>query len=471
MEEIISSAINSFSKFLNENAETLRSNQSTNLIISFAIETRNFSLDGKIDELLKGTERSFYFEKPYSDFKLFAKNEILSFTENGDGRFSITDKKIKEWKDCIVNNWDIIGNNQVPLLLGGMKFMVEHSDNAWQEFNDSAWFIPRSMVLQTGSKSFIITNFIYPVKSSTQALVSVLRSKLEYFFKLESKEIPSLPGIRKIDGNSPKEKKKWKQIIEEALEEIEQNNIQKVVLARKVELLLVGAPAIEAILQKFRADYNSCNLFIFHKGNSFFWGASPELLGRFSQGTVKIDALAGSAKRGTDKTQDIEFENQLLSSQKDISEHKFVVDHLKNLLSIFSDNITVSEKPGIKKLPNIQHLFSEISAELNSDTSILSVLKEIYPTPAICGSPKGNALHLIKKLEKFNRGLYSGIIGWFNFDNEGEFIVALRSAVSTGQKVTAFAGSGIVRDSNPDEEFLETNLKLKPVMTLFVNEN
>ena len=105
--------------------------------------------------------------------------------------------------------------------------------------------------------------------------------------------------------------------------------------------------------------------------------------------------------------------------------------------------------------------------EIKQGNTIFNVLKEIYPTPAICGSPQNEALHLVKRFENFKRGLYSGIIGWFNFENEGNFVIALRSALKNGNKLTAYAGSGIVQNSEADAEFIETELKLKPIMSLF----
>jgi menaquinone-specific isochorismate synthase len=186
---------------------------------------------------------------------------------------------------------------------------------------------------------------------------------------------------------------------------------------------------------------------------------------------VEFDALAGSAPRGKNEKEDKEFEKMLLSSEKDIAEHNFVVEHIKVSLSGFSNEIEIHNNLSIKKLSNIQHLHTFVTAKLENNFSMFNLLKELYPTPAICGSPKDAALRVIKKSENFRRGLYSGIIGFFNFDNEGEFVVALRSAVSTGTKIVAYAGSGIVNNSDPGSEFSETELKLKPVMTLFKDEN
>ena len=134
------------------------------------------------------------------------------------------------------------------------------------------------------------------------------------------------------------------------------------------------------------------------------------------------------------------------------------------------EELTIEKKHSIKKLNNIQHISTSISAKMNSNNTPLNIIKELSPTPAVCGIPKEVSLNLIKKLENYYRGLYSGIIGWFNFNDEGEFAVAIRSALTYGNKLIAFAGSGIVEKSDPDLEYEETELKLKPILSIF-NEN
>ena len=466
MEDFISRSVESFSKFLSDHQDVLKNSKSTSQIISYILPYDHFKLLGKVDEILKNSERSFYFENPESNFLIIGNDEILNIMENGDSRFAITDKKIREWKNKLVSNHEIIKSKRVPLFIGAMKFMVEHSDNDWKDFNDSTWFIPKTMLLKTDNKQFFVFNFLYTSQTTFEYILRNFQLKLEHFSKIAENN-SSLPGIRGIKGNSPKDKKKWKQLIEQALVSIENRETNKVVLARKIALLLSGEMNFEKVMSKFRSDYKTCHLFIYHFGKSFFFGATPEILGKFSQGEVQFDALAGSAPRGRNEKEDKEFEMKLFASAKDRAEHNFVIDHIKNALSSVCKEITEKEKLTVKKLSNIQHLLTIISAKLKPESSLFSVIKKIYPTPAICGSPQNKALHFIKKHENFRRGLYSGIIGWFNLENEGDFVVALRSALTYGNMLIAYAGSGIVQNSEADPEFAETELKLKPIMSLF----
>jgi menaquinone-specific isochorismate synthase len=466
MEDFIFRSVESFSKFLSDNQDVLKNSKSTSGIINYILPNDNFKLSGKLGKILSISERSFYFEDPESDFIIIGNDEILNITENGEGRFAITDKKLREWKHKIVSNEEVINSKRIPLFIGAMKFRVEHSDNEWKDFNDSTWFVPKTMFLKIDNKQFFIFNFLYTSQTPIETIVSNFRIKLEHFNKINENNSP-LPEIRRVEGNSLKDKKKWREKINQVLKSIESGQVNKVVLARKEDVLLSGEINFERVISKFRRDYKTCRLFIYHFGKSFFFGATPEILAKFSSGKVEFDALAGSAPRGKNEEEDKDFEKKLLASHKDIAEHNFVIDHIKNALSSVCNEITEKEKFKVKKLSNIQHLLTIISANLKPESSLFAVIKEIYPTPAICGSPPNEALHLIKKYENFRRGLYSGIIGWFNLENEGDFVVALRSALNYNNKLIAYAGSGIVQNSEADSEFAETELKLNPIISLF----
>ncbi len=471
MEKLITQATELFNSFLIENEAAIKNHNTENILISFVFDAGVINSNGKIDDYLKNSQISFYFEQSENQFKIFAVENILDITESGDGRFAITYKKLNGWKDKTVSNREKFAGKKIPLFVGGMKFMVEHAENEWKDFQDSTWFVPAIMFFNNGNDNLLVLNFLHNPKKPIEQLVNQFRIKLDNICRQKSNTPVSLPAINKIEGNSPKDKKKWKQMISEALDRIDERKIQKVVLARKVTLFLSAEPGFEGIINSFKKNYSGCSLFIFRKNNSTFFGATPETLGRFKGNIVEFDALAGSAPRGKNEKEDKEFERMLLSSEKDIAEHNFVVEHIKDSLSGFSNEIEIHNNLSIKKLSNIQHLHTFVTAKLENNFSMFNLLKGLYPTPAICGSPKDAALRVIKKSENFRRGLYSGIIGFFNFDNEGEFVVALRSAVSTGTKIVAYAGSGIVNNSDPGSEFSETELKLKPVMTLFKDEN
>jgi menaquinone-specific isochorismate synthase len=467
MEDFISGAVTSFSNFLSENLTKIKEHSSSNVLVSFASDVKDFPVFERINHLTKNYERSFYFEKPDENFIIFGADEVLTISENGERRFTATDKKIKNLKGSFINNWGALPVKKIPLFLGGMKFVTDHNDNDWQDYNDSTWFVPEMMLLSIQKNNYLFFNF-YIQGILDKEIVKKFQAKLDKFLKPESaKEKSTNQKVLSISGDNPKDKKRWKQLVEEALERISENHMEKVVLSRKVELLLSSELDFNGITGKLRNIHPNCSIFIYHHGKSSFFGASPEMLANFSGSKLEIDILAGSAPRGNTTEEDNIIEKNLLADNKNLHEHDIVTDHITRTLEKTTENLVLEKHYSIKKLANIQHIWSRISASLLSPGSMMILLKDLYPTPAICGFPKETALHYIKKSENFRRGLYSGIIGWFNLEENGEFVVALRSALSVNNKIIAFAGNGIVDDSNPETEYKETELKLKTILSLF----
>ena len=465
MEDFITALVNSYSKFISETSDKQKEALQQKCLLSFAAEIKNQKFEQKLDQLIKGFETSFYFCSPEDNFSFIAADEAYNIIENGNGRFAATDKKIKDISDKFINNWE---NINLPLFAGAMKFTVEHSDDNWKDFNDSSWFVPEIVICNLNKKQYLIYNFFNEQGFSKNKLIEKFRLKVENIFGILAQQAKdSIAKVTNSAGQTPKDKKKWKLMLRDALEQITEDHLKKIVLARKIELTLSEELNITKTIEELKKDYPNCRLFAYHKGKSTFFGATPELITKLSGGKIHIDAIAGSIGRGKTEKEDLELEKTLTSNKKDLDEHRYVLEHFKNVIDNFGENITLDESPSVKRLKNIQHLLTKIVGDLKPDTSVMNILKELHPTPAVCGFPKDAALNLIKKIENQRRGLYAGIIGWFNFNNEGEFAVAIRSAVTYGNKLVAYAGSGIVEGSEPDAEFEETEMKLKPILSLF----
>jgi menaquinone-specific isochorismate synthase len=458
MEDFTQKLITDFSRFLSQHKDKRHANP----LMSFAYQIKT-SLSGEnFDQLIKYFSRSFYFEKPKEETSITCLNEAIAFHENGEKRFSSIEKKMKELKDNFIHNW----MESFPLLVGGMKFNVEHAEEVWGDFPDSLWFIPELIFYKKKDKNYLLFNFIY--NTADENIIEKLKVRLDLLFNNEIKNNKNkISFIKNLSGNSPKDRKKWKGLINSALEKVSGQEIQKIVLARRLDIILSEEINFRYVIEKLKGKYPECYIFIFHSEKSFFFGATPEKLAKLEDGKIELEALAGSAPRGKSGDEDKALEKQLLQNKKDLEEHKFVVDYLKNSLSKFSKNITCSDSVEIKKFDNIQHLLTKISAEIENELPVFNILKEIFPSPAVCGVPKESTLNLIKKLENFNRGLYSGIIGWTNLSNEGEFVVGIRSALTFNNKMFSFAGCGIVNNSNPDLEFDEAELKFRAILSLF----
>jgi menaquinone-specific isochorismate synthase len=175
--------------------------------------------------------------------------------------------------------------------------------------------------------------------------------------------------------------------------------------------------------------------------------------------------LAGSAARGLDADSDQDAATALATSAKDQDEHQYAVQNVIASLRAHSADVMASEIPFTLKLPNLWHLASDVEGDLTDGSTSLDLIQSLHPTAAVAGTPTADALRLIDELEPFDRGRYAGPVGWVGADGDGEWAVALRSAqFEPDGRLTAYAGAGIVADSVPERELLETRMKFRPIV-------
>lgn len=438
-------------------------------IISFAFRIEEKYFKNVIKNLGLVGEKFFYTGKLSEQMSFVGIGSVVDIEHDGEERVSDSSNSIQLFQSSYYNNFDELDLLSIPLFVGGMKFSPEDNDTLWENYSDSDWFIPKFLFIKREDKHYLITNFCcesitgYEIQNGYDVAIE------RYCISGSDTYFDEASIIEAINDDF-EEKQRWTQQVNNALEQIRAGEFQKIVLSRQVIFKLSGKPNLNSLLKQLENDYPRCYVFAFKKGNSVFLGASPEKLAKISDGWVDADALAGSISRGNTPEEDLRLENELLHSQKNLIEQNAVVQFIKESFSSFSEEIYYNEKPQIRKLANIQHLWTPIKAKLKSNNSIFSILKDIHPTPAICGVPWTNALVSIKKMENHSRGLFAGMVGWFNFNNEGEFTVAIRSAILKDDYIYAFAGCGIVEGSDPEAEFKESELKLQPILSLFKDE-
>jgi isochorismate synthase len=240
--------------------------------------------------------------------------------------------------------------------------------------------------------------------------------------------------------------------------------LDKVVLARahRVHLAQPFDPA--ATLLWLVQAYPTCTSFAFAHHDAWFLGATPEQLIEVHAGLASTMALAASTSRGATPTEDEALAMRLLRSTKERSEHDIVVQALRQALQPVSTRVVADAEPRIERLPNLQHLLTRIRAQLAPGCTVLDVVEQLHPSPAVGGSPRRPALELIRASEGLDRGWYAGAMGWLNRFSDGEFVVGIRSALVRGTEATLFAGCGIVADSDPAAEYAESCWKLRPML-------
>lgn len=252
----------------------------------------------------------------------------------------------------------------------------------------------------------------------------------------------------------------FKESVEKALQKIANGAVEKVVLARDLAAEVPVDFDLRPTLARLAERYSSC--WVYSVDGMF--GASPELLVRVSHGQVSARVLAGTAGRGTDPAVDHAIGQALAGSHKNLAEHTFAVDSMVKSLAPFCDHVDADSAPFAMPLPNVWHLASDVHGVLRNDASVLDLASAIHPTAAVAGTPRLEALALIGELEPFDRGRYAGPVGWIGADGDGEWAIALRGAQLTDATVRAFAGCGIVAESEPESEASETELKFKPIV-------
>ncbi len=436
-------------------------------ILSFSFEI----LSIKIVELLTlntiSSKDNFYWNIADEQIEFLAINPIVEFKKIGENRLANTSLAVAEIEKYFHSNWTKNGIEDAPLVVGGIKFAPDQNSELWQDFSDSDWFIPQALFYRKKDKYFLIYNFKFSNNETN------LKEFEEFLNSIQHLETLSLTNKSKnkisdlINNNSYEN---WELTIKKALERISKGMLSKVVLSREVKIQLEEKPIWGELITQLSKKYPRCYVFMYKRGESVFFGASPEKLAKVANGWIEVDALAGSVPRGKNDIEDVEMEHFLLTSEKNLFEQRAVVNFIHNLLSNISDEIIFDDKPIIRKLPNIQHLWTEIKAKLRENTKMFDVLLTLHPTPAICGDPWKIAMYFILDMEMHDRGLYSGNIGWFNFNGFGEFSVAIRSALNKEKSLYAYAGCGIVQGSEPKSEFEESEIKLKPILSLFVDE-
>lgn len=414
----------------------------------------------------------YYWEKPSEEFAIAAGDELFSITASGPDRFEEISRKFNSIRE-LTEEFAAISHSQAGMiLLGGFSFFDEIHGPMWNSFAPASFTVPKWMIVKDGKFNIVTLAVEVDAFDSAGALRQYLRNQLQNIAETVRQN-----STQKTDNNSKinintnpldtgSGHKEWVSSIKRAKNEIKQQTFKKIVLARHLTVSKNAGTTPTKVLNNLRQQYPNCYNFLVHQSSGkTFLGSTPERLGAFRNQLLLTDALAGSIQRGNTATEDAFYEKHLSNSAKDRDEHNFVIRDIEERLSPYAKTLKRNEQPEIKKLSNVQHLYTPIRAQLHDDISMLDVIGKLHPTPAVGGYPWKDASDYINKLEQFERGWYAGPVGWFNISGNGEFAVGIRSGLFTETEAHFFAGCGIVADSDPEAEWEETNLKLKPMLS------
>ncbi len=351
-----------------------------------------------------------------------------------------------------------------PLAVGGFSFAPEGgSAPHWGGFRPASLHVPEVALSRRGE--VVLLTLCAAVQPDDDA-GQVTESLAARAAALERRPLPLVdpdPTVRaRITGTMPPEH--YEDAVARAVEQVRAGRLEKVVLAREVQVHASqphDAPAIYGLL---REAFTGCHVIAVGRGERAFLSASPELLVRRQGLRASTLALAGSVGRSSDPATDAHLGEQLMRSPKDREEQAIVVRRIVRTLSPLSVWVTAPEEPMLARVANIQHLATPIRAQLREPVPVIELAGLLHPTPAVGGEPREEAEPLIPALEGLDRGWYAGPVGWTDVNEDGEFCVALRCALLDGPVARCYAGVGVVRDSDPAAELAETEVKLQALL-------
>jgi len=265
-------------------------------------------------------------------------------------------------------------------------------------------------------------------------------------------------------------KDEFEEGVVKAKEYIREGDIFQVVLSRRLESSYSGDPL--SFYKTLRSINPSPYMFYLDFDNIVV-GSSPEMLVRLRDSILTLRPLAGTRKRGRTREEDELLKVNMLLDEKERAEHIMLVDLGRNDLGRVaqSGSVEVTELMNVERYSHVQHIVSNISAELDEGKDAFDVFRSSFPAGTVTGAPKIRAMEIIEETEKSRRGIYAGGVGYFDFSGNLDFAITIRTMFTVGKKAYFQAGSGIVADSVPEMEFLETENKLRALVTTAENES
>ncbi|MBW2496442.1 MAG: isochorismate synthase, partial [Deltaproteobacteria bacterium] len=415
---------------------------------------------------------------------------------------------VRSWSAGVRARLHFVGADRpatAPIFVGGFGFEEAGSSSEdWKAFPAARFVLPAVLGERSGARArWVLFTRVEPT-ASAQNVVAELESRLGE--ALDSQRGPESghaaletaphdgeagscprtdpwPEGPEYRVRSDRAHAVFRGQVRRALDEIEAGGMEKVVLARSLCVLHDGELEVAPFLARLRDLYPSCTLVAMGRGRDVFLAATPETLVRLEGRRIETAALAGSAPRGRTPEEDRQLAEALLASAKDRAEHAHVVDALREGLEPFCEALELSSAPRLRALFGIQHLETPIRAQLHTDVrpggrdrpaELLDLAAALHPTPAVGGVPREAARGWLRRFEGLDRGWYAAPIGWLDGQGGGDLRVALRSALirnglgpsdgSAASRARLFGGAGIVAGSQPEQELVETRIKLRALL-------
>ena len=437
-------------------------------IVSFAYQIPSIDPLACLQKFNQSDTLHFYWENCSKQEAVAAWGVTKSEYTESDSRFNLAQDFVSKCFSQIVRKGDDTLAIGKPSLFCSFTFFSDIDKS--QPFKSGTLFLPRFQIVKKNKNCCLIVNFPVLKDRKESEVVKEIKQKLNNinWSGLEQLNVDIDNRLLSIDREQYQDSDYFKSVVASALDEIAVDELSKIVIAHTTEIKSSQPFKVIDSLSNLRSLHPDCYIFSTSNGEGqYFIGASPERLISVQNRQLVTDALAGSAPRGANNTEDLHIANLLLKNRKEKREHKAVSDFMMHRLR--GIGLKPQQLPlQLLKLSNIQHLWTPIYAHLPADIEPLEIVALLHPTPAVAGVSTQTACEKIRHYEKFDRSLYAAPLGWVDYEGNGEFLVGIRSALIDGDRARLYAGAGIVSGSNPNREFDEIQLKLQSLLKAIV---
>ena len=381
-----------------------------------------------------------YIEEYQARFKVAPLSGLPRFTGGLAGYFGYDTVRYIEPRLDKVAKKDVIGTPDILLMLTEQLAVIDNL---------------------SGKLTFIV----YADPAHTDAYRSALQ-RLDALQRAlrQPVQIPDAPQTRRHEAKSEFGEAAFKAAVEKSKQYIFDGDIMQVVLSQRMSQPFPASPL--SLYRALRSINPSPYMFYYDMGDHHVVGSSPEILARLEGNTVTVRPIAGTRPRGKTPQKDAELAEELLADPKELAEHLMLIDLGRNDIGRVAQNGTVklTDKMVIERYSHVMHIVSNVEAQLKQGLSAMDVLKATFPAGTVSGAAKVRAMEIIDELEPTKRGIYAGAVGYLAFNGDMDVAIALRTAVVKDKVLYVQAGAGIVADSVPASEWLETQNKARAVL-------
>jgi salicylate biosynthesis isochorismate synthase len=414
------------------------------------------------------SDRWFCWEQPDRGFALAGLGVAHEAASRGPRRFAeVAEECLRTGGEAILDEPRGLPAGAGPVWLGGFAFDSQGGgSSAWSSLAPGSMVLPELSLCRSGGRTYLTLNAVVQPGEEAEERVAALIARLAGLRTEAVLPLLDPHPTAQAEIRSALPPGDFEAAVAAATARIGTGEMSKVVLAREVVVRAGAAHDPAPLFGAMRAQFPACFCFCCGTPEAAFIGASPELLLRRNGASVSTVALAGSTRRSSDPAVDDHLGEQLLRSDKDRREQRIVAERIVRALRPHAVWVEAAAEPEIAKVANIQHLATPVIAQLAEPHSAIELAGLLHPTPAVGGEPWPGAARAIVELESMDRGWYAGPVGWMDATEDGEFCVALRSALLRDREAHLYAGVGVVAGSDPAAELAETEVKLQALLPL-----